>query len=436
MARASMNPTRWAIWNAAVSVRAYYLGVELTALVVLAICISGTANAADWGRFVLLTLLAVVETELSNRVERTRRHLTDVLHIDLTSVWVLPAALVLPVQLTVVMIAVVYAHLWARIWRATGVRKPHRVFFGATTVVIGSVAAHEVTAVLTAGPPAMAPLGWLSILGLLLGSLAAFGLNLVLIMGALKIRQTGRPIGELFGTWRENALEIATLCLGIFTAIVLVNAAVLAILMLVPVLVLHRGVLMQQLRDMATTEPKTGLLNSSTWNDHLERELSRAQRQGGSFGVLMMDLDHFKNVNDQHGHFAGDEVLKAIATVLKTETRIYDSAGRFGGEEFVVLMPDMTAVHVVAAAERIRSRIAELAIPLEHCGGGAALVEGAGNDHEVVIAGLSTSIGVAVYPQSGRTLTQVLQAADAAVYLAKRQGRNRVVYREAPAPQG
>jgi diguanylate cyclase (GGDEF)-like protein len=195
----------------------------------------------------------------------------------------------------------------------------------------------------------------------------------------------------------------------------LVHTNYLVVLVLPPLLVLHRAVLVKQLEELAVTDQKTGLLNATAWHEGAKNELSRAARYKDTFGVLMVDLDHFKRVNDTYGHLAGDEVLKAIARLLKDEIRDYDSAGRFGGEEFAVLVPSSTADQVVATAERLRQRVTELVIvaPTEN--------------GETVISGLSASIGVAIFPNSGTTLEQLMLTADSAVYTAKSNGRNQVV---------
>jgi len=134
----------------------------------------------------------------------------------------------------------------------------------------------------------------------------------------------------------------------------------------------------------------------------------------------MIDLDHFKWINDTYGHPAGDDVLRNIAQTLDETTRPSDVVGRFGGEEFLVLLPDIDRHATELAAERVRGAIANLRITTTDKRGGQA-----------IIAGRTTSIGVALYPRDGDTLASLLQAADAAVYEAKEGGRNRVRF----APQ-
>jgi diguanylate cyclase (GGDEF)-like protein len=131
--------------------------------------------------------------------------------------------------------------------------------------------------------------------------------------------------------------------------------------------------------------------------------------------VLIVDLDHFKVVNDVHGHLAGDVVLVEVARCLSNELRDYDTIGRFGGEEFVAVLPDVDAAGAVEIAERVRRRIGEIRTST------LASTVAIASD-----APLSASIGVSCYPEHGIEVDQLLRAADAALYRAKRGGRNRV----------
>jgi diguanylate cyclase (GGDEF)-like protein len=131
------------------------------------------------------------------------------------------------------------------------------------------------------------------------------------------------------------------------------------------------------------------------------------RRQARSAAVLMIDLDGFKQVNDMHGHLVGDTVLQRVAQVLTEEVRHTDAVGRFGGDEFAVLLPDTEATEAAAIAERIRQRVHELQAP--------------------VGTGLSASIGVAAYPRvAEETLEGMLAAADIALYTAKDNGRDQI----------
>jgi diguanylate cyclase (GGDEF)-like protein len=134
----------------------------------------------------------------------------------------------------------------------------------------------------------------------------------------------------------------------------------------------------------------------------------------GGFAVLMIDLDHFKRINDTYGHLTGDDVLAAVAVAISGAVRQGDTVGRFGGEEFVVLLPGIGRADVLGIAERVRVAVGELNVVISTGGG------------TIRVGGLSVSIGVARFPDAGPALDDVLRSADAALYRAKDAGRNRV----------
>jgi diguanylate cyclase (GGDEF)-like protein len=158
------------------------------------------------------------------------------------------------------------------------------------------------------------------------------------------------------------------------------------------------------------------------WSESAARALERSARSKESVALLMIDLDHFKWINDTYGHPAGDDVLRGVAETLSEVTRPTDLVGRFGGEEFLVLLPGIDERATKEAAERVLSAVAKLHV----------LTTGKRGE-TTTIADRTTSIGVARYPVDGESLEQLLQAADSAVYAAKEGGRNQV--RFAPASQ-
>jgi diguanylate cyclase (GGDEF)-like protein len=164
------------------------------------------------------------------------------------------------------------------------------------------------------------------------------------------------------------------------------------------------------LRHQATHDPLTGLWNRAVILDLLDRELARCRRDGKAAGVLMIDVDHFKQLNDTHGHLAGDAALREISRRLVTGIRPYDMVGRYGGEEFLMLLPECDTEVVSHLAERLRQVIA--GTPLD-------LPEGP------VRATISVGGAAADLPDRVDS-TSLVRAADAALYRAKRNGRNRV----------
>jgi len=177
-------------------------------------------------------------------------------------------------------------------------------------------------------------------------------------------------------------------------------------------LVQHRA-LLTQLVQAATVDAKTELLNAAAWRQLAHRELERAARQGTATAVLVIDMDHFKRLNDTYGHLAGDEALKAVGAALSDELRGYDAVGRFGGEEFVALLPAVDATAALGVADRVRCRIERLNVTVnQHAGG-------------VTYIAVTATIGVAS-AWGAADLDDLLRDADAALYEAKDAGRNAV----------
>jgi diguanylate cyclase (GGDEF)-like protein len=253
--------------------------------------------------------------------------------------------------------------------------------------------------------------GCQALLAIVAGALVYTTINGVLVAVGIKLHHPLRPWTKTFGTKAENALELATLSLGGVTAVVLVTQPVLVTLMLLPVIVLHRNILMRQLEEKAAQDSKTGLLTAEEWRGRVANELVRDE----CFGVLMVDLDRFKRVNDTYGHMAGDTVLRAVAETVTKQLRAYDSVGRWGGEEFAVLLPRIPERGARDVAERVRAAVDGLAVTV------------AVDDTSHVISGLSVSVGVACFPAAGSTVDSLVHAADIAMYRAKRAGRNIVV---------
>jgi diguanylate cyclase (GGDEF)-like protein len=149
----------------------------------------------------------------------------------------------------------------------------------------------------------------------------------------------------------------------------------------------------------------------------LKREYERAVRHARPFAVLMIDADGLKPTNDQHGHAAGDRLLTAIAEVLKTALRGTDNCARYGGDEFIALLPEADAITALDAAERIRTGVAHTSFDF-----GGQRVQ------------CTVSVGIASFPADAATLDDLLAAADRALYRAKNEGRNRIVMAQPATP--
>ena len=166
--------------------------------------------------------------------------------------------------------------------------------------------------------------------------------------------------------------------------------------------------LQDALRRQATHDGLTGLLNRNSILDRLEEELARNERESKSVSLLMVDLDHFKSINDTYGHLSGDAVLRETAARMRAVARSYDSLGRYGGEEFLVVLPGCDLPAAIAHAERLREAIASLPFSL--------------SPHQ-----LSVTCSVGVMNSNGLTAESMIRRADENLYEAKSHGRNRVV---------
>ena len=165
------------------------------------------------------------------------------------------------------------------------------------------------------------------------------------------------------------------------------------------------------LRVLATRDPLTGLYNRRYMEETLERELHRAQRESYQIGMILFDIDHFKDFNDCYGHVGGDLILRELGVLLKKNTRHSDVVCRYGGEEFIIVMPKATPKLTIERAEKIRKSVKSLSVM--HNG--------------QKLNSLSISAGVAIYPDHGKEVDSLVMAADAALYRAKADGRDCVM---------
>nr|WP_277350594.1 GGDEF domain-containing protein [Novosphingobium olei] len=175
-------------------------------------------------------------------------------------------------------------------------------------------------------------------------------------------------------------------------------------------LALSNIALREKLRTQSLRDPLTGLYNRRYMEDALERFVSLGARGGGSTAVIMLDLDNFKHLNDEHGHAKGDAVLRDVAAQMVGALRPTDVLCRYGGEELLAILPDCSLEDAADKAELLRERIELLS--------------------EVHACAISASLGVAAVPEAATTASDVVPIADAALYAAKKSGKNRVVCAE------
>ncbi|HEY9240431.1 MAG TPA: GGDEF domain-containing protein [Streptosporangiaceae bacterium] len=332
---------------------------------------------------------------------------------DLLTAWWLPAALLLPPACALAGPALIggFAH-----WRARQGPLYWRAFTASSLGLAGAASSALFQQVHAHGHWPLNP-------GTMAAAAGCAGLfvlvNGVLVGIAGRAAQSG-PAGlaglaagapRLRSGWDSEGVLIglAGLCAGLLVTIACALNPVLLAVALPPVILLQRSLLHQQLRAAARTDAKTGLLNFAAWQREADGWVRRARRAGVPAAVLLVDIDHFKRVNDRYGHLAGDDLLAATASTLISHVRAGDVLGRFGGEEFVALLPGASQAQACWIAERLRERVRASAIP------------SLGAEATVTV-----SIGVAALGRDGNELFELLAAADAALYRAKQGGRDRV----------
>lgn len=381
-----------------------------SAAVCLALLLPEVGNSGQqFIRIGALLGFAVMFEEAGRRVARMLHRIRGAHYADLSSVWIMAAVVLLHAGAALVFVACFRAYLWVRQHRPEGIEIHRELYTWASiswsTLLAGLTIVGTRHAFHATLPSVEVPLG------LLLAVVVFVVANTATVALAVRLSYGPQPLPALFGSTEENLIEFASLCLGVLAALAAQKQPLLIAFAVPLAVVLQRASLVSQLEQDAATDPKTGLLNAVAWNRIGIRELARAERTADFVSVLMFDLDHFKQVNDQFGHIMGDEAIVAIADLLRGELRDYDHIARFGGEEFVALLPKTAAEDAWQVAERIRRAVMAVRV-------GDPIRPG---------PVLSVSVGLACAPEQGTTIDVLLRAADDALYRAKAGGRNQVV---------
>lgn len=408
----------WALWALPPAVLRYVFVVEsLATLTVLGTLDHHPVTPRSVGYFALVAVGAVIHLEAARGMERAREIAAEGSpHVHLQSIWLFAGVLLLPPPLLAALVVLSYTHAWLRVYRRRTFL--YRKVFSASTVILGCAAAKMILSAsygsdrdafvrVLGGPTGLA--------ALVAAAVAYWVINYALVVAAIMLSNPQRPRRAALGLPSDQLIIGAAIGLGTAVALLLAIQPWLAPMLMATVLALHLGLLLPQFRAASRTDSKTGLVDAAFWHEMAQKELERARRAGSGLGVLLVDLDHFKSVNDRHGHLAGDHVLRVVASEIKQATRGYGLVGRFGGEEFAVLLPDVESADALRAAEHIRQVVSQVQVHTAFTLNGPA-----------AISGLTASVGVSVFPHAGAELTPMLLAADAALFTAKKSGRDRV----------
>jgi diguanylate cyclase (GGDEF)-like protein len=409
----------WAWWELPPRLR-WYVAIQPAAAIA---AIGATAAHTNWRLhdlvvFFVLMCCGTVSIASTPRILYSYPGVTR----DFTTIWILPTAILLPPVYAGILPIVIVATLHLYVHRGI----LYRQVFTASTIIVcnvgASLAFRQFPSSFAGGSVGSGFHAFTWCLAVATCEILGCRAQHYLIVGAVKL--SNPAIKVLTGEFDRDALQalFVEIDLGVLITLAVAISPALVVIALPSVLLVRRFLVFPILEAQSRTDAKTGLLNVSTWESEAEAELSRAIRSRSPLALALVDIDHFKGVNDTYGHLVGDKVLKAVAESLTSHLRDYDRAGRFGGEEFVLLLAQKTTKEdACKVAERLRTTVADLAIPIDDR-----------PDAEVVR--VTISIGVTAIAEDEKCeLTDLLAAADSALYHAKQSGRNCVAV-AAPQP--
>ncbi len=400
----------WAIWRLPRWLTMFVLAVIAVYLAAIGIAAPLTTfHGHDLVLFAVMLACTAIAVEWSRRAKE--QHGTSK---DVQGVWEFPVVILLPPLFALL---VPISRLVLTQWRVS--RAPlHRRIFSCASIGLSYVAAsltfrglEHLTA--DAGGGALGrDLRWTILVSV--SAVVMPVVNKTFIMTAVKGSSPSISIRSRVFERESLYNDIAELCIAILLTYAVAGNLFLAPAALPVITLLQRSLRHAQLVTDSRADSKTGLLNAATWEHEAAAEVGRAVRTRLALAVALLDIDRFKVINDTYGHLVGDQVIKEIARTLSSMLREYDQAGRFGGEEFSLLLPQTRAVDAFRIAERVRANIAGLSI----------IAPGATGGERVHV---TVSIGVAALDSgSVRKLNELMAAADAALYRAKSGGRDQV----------
>jgi len=401
----------WQVWDLRGPLRCYVLAVP----VVYAGAFAFAATTTTWHLRHLLVFAALLACGMAvTEANRSVREPQGTLARDLQSVWYLAIAITLPPWYALAAPIPLAVH---KLWRTRRMLIYRRIFSHAAIGLaygLASVTFHSLPASVVGTSPGTGRHALVWVLAVAACGMIATLVNYGFILVAIRLSDPDTRIRDLVGSRESLTSDVLELSLAVALALVVATNPVLMALAL-PTVVLCRRYLMQaQLLAQARIDAKTGLLNAGTWQREAAAEFYRARRSDAPLALVMVDIDHFNSVNETAGLAAGDQVLQGIARTVTQNLQGFGLVGRFGGEQFAILLPQTGETEARRMAERLRDHIAGEPIAIED------------GSHAGFVFRLTVSIGIAILDRSRRALAELIGAADKALSEAKTTGRNKV----------
>jgi diguanylate cyclase (GGDEF)-like protein len=351
----------------------------------------------------------VVSVEVSLRLAWPRPR-PDRISRDFLGVWALPVMLLLPPFYAAAAVLLPSAYVQLRAWRTDPVKLLYsiaalgiaRAAGAQVLIMVGDEHGHRagLSEVFRGGRAEVAVVvavaAWWLVNYVLIGAVVALTVGARAVLASLRDREA-------------IAVDVVDASMGLLATIAFALRPEFVLIAAAPVLYMQHQAF-SGLRSAVRTDLLTNAASAPYWRDTAEREVQRARASGSQLAVLMIDIDHFKAVNDRYGHIAGDAVLAAIARAISTALRPSDLVGRLGGEEFAAVLSGSDLLDAEMAAQRVRASVADVRVRTDR-----------GEWVSVTVSG-----GVAALGAHGTTLSELLAAADGALYAAKDAGRNAI----------
>jgi diguanylate cyclase (GGDEF)-like protein len=417
LARADVRD--WAWWQVPWPLR-IYVGLVPVAAVALTLLAAAqtTWHSGDLVKFLLLVGCGMILVAATPPTAYTQGGVTR----DFLTVWVLAVAILLPPVYAMLTPIPLQVLTWLRVYRGVVYRRVFTVAamglcYGLASLVFRSFPESFAGGSIGTGTHALTFTVAIAVCEIIGGRGHHF-----MIVAGIKLTDPSVRLRDLELNREALLGDFAEFDLGVLITIVVAVNVVLAVFAVPTVLLARRFIMHAELVAQSRIDTKTGLLNAATWEREATVEVARAVRAGNPLALALVDIDHFKVVNDTYGHLVGDKALRAVTDGLRSQLRSYDLAGRFGGEEFALLLPHVREMDALNVAERLRAHIAGMSIPIDD------------DDESGPCVRLTISVGVAALDDTSRELTDLLAAADAALYYAKETGRNKTHVITAAAP--